>query len=95
MNRREFVKLSQAFPVAAVTASLTLREEGKPDVEGLDVSVLRVQPGDIVVLSVPGCISSHTAERIKAQWESLCPGTRAAVLGDGMKIDGVLRGPTA
>lgn len=53
MNRREFVSLAPAFPVAAVTASLTLREDGHEPVE-LGVQVLKLQPGDTLVLQCAG-----------------------------------------
>lgn len=95
MNRRDFVKLSPAFPVAAVTATLTLKEEGQPPIGGLDVSVLKLEPGDVVVLRVEGHILMATAERIKAHWECAVPGTRAFILADGMTVEGVLRGPAA
>jgi hypothetical protein len=92
MNRRNFFALAPAFPVAAVTATLTLREQGKPDIEGLDVSVLKLQPGDGVVLQCDGPISHDTADRIRATWEAWMPGTKAIVMGDGLSVKGVLRG---
>lgn len=92
MNRREFVALAPAFPVAAVTASLTLRQDGHEPVD-VDVSVLKLQPGDTIVLQCPALISSETAVRLKNQIEHLFPGATAIVLGDGLTITGVLRGP--
>ncbi len=91
MNRRTFLKASPAFPVATVTAALVLREAGQEPVE-LDLSVLRVQAGDLVVLSVPGPISEACAARLNACFQDhLAPGVKVIVLGDGMKVDGVLR----
>ncbi len=91
MNRRNFLAMTPAFPVAAISASLVLREKDKPPVE-LDLSVLKLQPGDKVVLSVPLSISRDTADRIRSMWEQAIPGTTALILADGMKVDGVLRG---
>lgn len=93
MNRREFVKLGPAFPAAAVTATLTLKEEGMPAVEGLDVSVLRLKAGDYVVLRCDGHITQDAAARIKAAWADAVPGTAAIVLDAGIRVDGVLRWP--
>lgn len=90
MNRRSFLALTPAFPSAAVTASLVLREEGKSPVE-LDVNVLRVQPGDTLILSAPEAISAETAARIKTFVEREFLGIRALILSDGLSIDGVVR----
>ncbi len=91
MNRRSFLSMSPAFPVAAVSASVVLREEGKPPVE-LDVSVLRLQEGDRLIVTVPGMLSIASAERIKAALHQAIPMAQAVILSDGMKIEGVLRG---
>jgi hypothetical protein len=91
MNRRQFVKLSTAFPAATVTASLTLHKDGEPPINNLDLSVLRVQPDDIVVLHCDGPIDEAQAARLKALWEARFPHTRAVVLGDGLSVAGVLR----
>ena len=91
MNRREFVALTPAFPAATVTASLTLREDGKEPIE-LDVSVLKCQPGDTLVLRHQGHISMETAERIKRYIEDGFDGrVKAMVLDGGLSLDGVLR----
>lgn len=90
MNGREFVKLAPAFPAAAVTASLTLREEGKESVE-LDVSVLKCQPGDTLVLRSTGRLHMEDCERIQQHFEHIFPGLKAIVLKDGMTLDGVIR----
>ena len=92
MNRRNFLALAPAFPAAAVTATVTLKREGEPAIDGLGVSVLKCQPGDYVVLSVDASLSFETAERIRAMWEHSVPGTKAIVLSDGMKLHGVMRG---
>jgi hypothetical protein len=92
MNRRHFIGLTPAFPAAAVTASLTLREEGKPTIDGLDVSVLRVKPGDVVILRCTGHITHDYANRIVEYVTRLLPeGATAMVLGDDLSVDGVLR----
>lgn len=91
MNRREFVAMTPAFPVAAMTASLTLREEGKEPVE-LDVSVLKVKPGDTLVLRCHQHVPMEGLERIKHLVESRFPGLKALVLDKDLAIDGVLRG---
>lgn len=90
MNRREFVKLAPAFPAAAVTASLTVREEGKAPVE-LDVSVLKCQPGDTLVLRANGRLHMEDRECIQQHFEHIFPGLKAIVLNDGMTLDGVIR----
>lgn len=92
MDRREFVKLAP-LGSAAVAASLTVPEDEKNAIT-FDVSVLRVKRGDVVVLTAPGFISDETADRLKKflefQLETL--GASAWILGDGLKVDGVLRG---
>lgn len=90
MDRRSFLKLSPALPVGAVTASLVLREDGREPVT-LDVSVLKTQPGDVLVLSTPNPISEEAARRIKAHVEHVWPELKAMVMGDGLKLDGVIR----
>jgi hypothetical protein len=83
--------MSPAFPAAAVSASLVLREDGKPPTE-LDVSVLRIQEGDRLVVRVHGQLSFDTAQRIQAQLEHAIPGVKVLVFDSDMKIEGVLRG---
>lgn len=93
MNRREFVKLGPAFPAAAVTATLTLKEDGKPPIEGLDVSVLKWQPGDTLIIQCSAHLSMETAERIKRHVEGVLPGATVMVFDAGLTLEGVLRGP--
>lgn len=57
--------------------------------------ILRLQPGDIVVLSHPGRLSEAAMERVGKGWKSLCeragiPTIPMAVFEEGMKV-GVLR----
>jgi hypothetical protein len=92
MNRREFVAMAPAFPIATVTASLTLKEEGKAPVD-LDVSVLKVQPGDTLVLRSTVLLTMAQKDYIKAQVETLFSGVKAMVLDRDLQIEGVLRGP--
>jgi hypothetical protein len=89
MDRRSLLKLGAAFPVG-VSAALVLREDGQPPIE-LDISVLKTQPGDVLVLSHPGHLSMESAERIKTYVESVWPTLKAIVMSDGLKIDGVIR----
>jgi hypothetical protein len=93
MNRRDFVKMAPAFPAAAVTATLTLRENGKDPVE-LDVSVLKLQRGDTVVLRCHERVTKEMADRIKGDFSSTFEdmGVKAMVLDKTVSIEGVLRG---
>jgi len=92
VNRREFVKMSSAFPAAAVSASLVLKKAGKEPIE-CAVSVLKVQPGDTLILSVPGVITVDASHCIKETVEGVFEGrVKAIVLADGITLDGVIRG---
>lgn len=93
MDRREFIAMSPAFPLAATTATLTVKAEGREPVD-LDVSVLRLQPGDTIVMSAPDHIRLETADRIRCLVEAKFPGVQAMVLSGDMKVEGVLRGPS-
>ena len=91
MDRRDFVKLAPAFAIGATTATLTLREEGKDPID-LDVSVLKCQPGDTLVLSVNMPVSHDAMRRIKAIVEDAFDNrVKALVLSDGLTLDGVIR----
>lgn len=91
MNRRDFIAMAPAFPAATIAATLTLREDGKEPVD-LDVSVLKVEPGDIVVLKATQYISQEGAEYVKAYLEDrVFPGCKALVLTGGLSVQGVLR----
>jgi len=92
VDRRSFLSLSPAFPAAAVSASLLLKEDGKPDLE-LGLNVLHLQEGDTLVLTLDGRITQDMADRIKAHIEHVLPKIKAFILSEGMKIEGVLRGP--
>lgn len=87
MNRRSFLK---AAPLAPVTATLTIREDGKPPIEGLDVSVLRLQPGDVVVLRVAH-LTHEAADNLQWLWAHRFPAIKAVVLSDDVTIDAVIR----
>jgi hypothetical protein len=91
MQRRDFLKLTPA--AAGATATLTLTEPGH-EPEPFDVRVLRLQPGDVVIFTAPGTISRETAERLTTYAEAhlLPAGVKAAVMGDGLTVAGVLRG---
>jgi hypothetical protein len=90
MNRRSFLKLSPAFPAAAATVTLTLREEGQQPVE-LDVRVLKLQKGDIVVLSAQQHLSVDACTMIQRHWADHFEGIKALVLQADLKVEGVLR----
>lgn len=51
--------------------------------EAPKVSVVRVEPGDVICLEFPGPISEETAQRIKKYAEQLWPNNRLAVVGYG------------
>lgn len=93
MKRREFVRLGAVFPAAAVTATLTLKEDGKPPVEGLDVSVLNWAPGDTLVVQCSEHLSMEAAHRIKRYVEDSLPGVKALIFDAELTLQGVLRGP--
>jgi hypothetical protein len=63
-------------------------------IDDFDVSVLHVQPGDVVVLTTPGPVSRESAERITAYIDrELHPlGAKAWLMGDGLTVARVLRG---
>ena len=91
MNRREFVKLAPAFPAAAVSATLVVREEGKEPIN-CDVSVLKCQPGDTLVLKCGGLITADRAVRMTASIENLFDNrVRVMILDSSMSLEGVLR----
>jgi hypothetical protein len=70
-----------------------LRELLKLAPEIKQVQILQLEPGDIVVLSAPGCISNETARRLSDQWEQSfqSQGLKCVVLGDGCEVQKVLR----
>ena len=92
MDRRSFIKCSGST-AAAVTATLTVHEDGKESIAGLDISVLRLKPGDVLILRAPGRITADTAARLKDYVErALAPmDVKAFIFGDGLRVDGILR----
>lgn len=92
MKRRDFIAMSPAFPVAATTATLTVRTEGEQPVE-LDVSVLKLQPGDTLVIKARGQITQEEADRVSLGVGAMFQGVKVVVLDDALSIEGVLRGP--
>ena len=56
-----------------------------------DVQALRLQHGDIVVISVPEAISYETAAEIRAKVKEHLPNHDVMVLGHGMGILGIAR----
>jgi hypothetical protein len=90
MNRRAF--LTGAPAAAAASATLIVRHADGRELE-LDFGVLRLQPGDRVVLSLPGHADLATLERIRDSAGLALPaGVTAIVLSEGIKIEGILRG---
>jgi hypothetical protein len=89
-SRRTFLKLSPAFPAGALTASLVVKADGQ-ELQSFDLSVLKAQAGDIIVLTAPGPISQDTATRLRKCWDATFPTLQAMVMGDGLRVDGVLR----
>lgn len=90
MDRRDFFKLTPAFASSTITASLLVREQSKPPVE-LDVSVLKIQSGDTLVLQCSDYVSSDQIDRIRATIHGHWPGIKAMFLANGLTLEGVLR----
>lgn len=90
MSKRDVVRLSPAFPVADVSASLVLREDGKEPVE-VGVSVLNVKAGDTLVLRSASPMPADRVEYIGKQIELIFPGVKAMVLDGDLELSGVLR----
>jgi hypothetical protein len=61
------------------------RRKSKP-LELADVQRLRLEPGDALVILVPGRVTADQAHRIKDQVETFAPGHEVAVLEDGMEL---------
>lgn len=90
MERRDFLKLTPALPAVA-SVTLTAKAADWSDVFSADIGVLRVKPGDVVAIFVPGAISMDTVGRIQQYMGQLFQeGVKCAVFSDGMSI-GVLR----
>jgi hypothetical protein len=70
-----------------------MRKSGKDPVE-LDVSVLKFQRGDTVVLRCHEHVTKEMADRIKGDFSSTFEdmGVKAMVLDKTVSIEGVLRG---
>ena len=70
-----------------------LNELLKQAPEVKQVQIVRLEPGDVVVLSAPGSISNETAVRLKEHFERHfeAEGFKCMVLGDGMEVQKVLR----
>lgn len=67
------------------------------DAEGLehafDLGILRLQPGDRVVVSCPQKLNQDVSWRLKDLLDAYLPkGVYALVLDEGVKVDGILRG---
>ena len=90
LSRRRFLGLGPAMPAAAVTASLTITQQGHAPIT-LDASVLRLQTGDVIVLSCPRQISNEAARRIRDSLGEILPRVKVILLSGEMKIDGVIR----
>lgn len=89
MKRREFLAIGPALP-AAMSATVTITHKGHEPID-LEMSVLKCQPGDVLVFRTDAIISADQAARIQAAMAHVCPGVKSIVLSDGMKLDGVLR----
>lgn len=58
----------------------------------IEVQNLRLEPGDVVVLTAPGAISDEIYRRLKEKLEpELGQGVKVICLGDGLRVDSVLR----
>lgn len=60
----------------------------------VSVSVLKVEPGDVLVLKYDGHISLEAAERVRQMATSLFEpkDVKAMILSSGLTLEGVLRG---
>jgi hypothetical protein len=58
-----------------------------------DVALLRVQPGDLVIIRTPGAISDDLASALKAVFERTFSDRqiRTVILADGMSVEGLIR----
>jgi hypothetical protein len=54
------------------------------------LQVLRIEPGDVLVMKIPGCLSVAQHERLHAAFEEVFPGYKAIVIEDGADL-GVVR----
>lgn len=51
-----------------------------------EVEVCALQPGDVLVLKVPGPIPQSTAEQLKEYLQIIWPENKVLVLGDGLDL---------
>ena len=82
--------LPPTFPEPTVTASLMVREHGQEPIEA-DISVLRWQPGDTLVLKCRGRLTLDQSNKMRALIEERFHGLTAIVLDDAITLEGVLR----
>lgn len=62
---------------------------GIDDEMRFQIARIRLQPGDVVVLTTTASLSTENVERLKAAWEALAPETRLAVLDRDFEIKAV------
>lgn len=55
------------------------------------VELLRLEPGDKIILTTPHTLSDAAISRLREQWERMFPSTRAVILEHGLQLH-VLRG---
>lgn len=55
------------------------------------LAVVRIEPGDTLVVRYPRSFAQQYAERLEKRLEDMLPGVRVIVLGDGAELS-VLRG---
>lgn len=73
--------------------TLSERVQIPPEIEHVAQAVrLELKPGDVVALYINRPISIEQGRRIKAEWETKFPGTRAVVLDGGLTIGAILAG---
>lgn len=53
----------------------------------INAEKIRVEPGDTVVLKMPGHLSPENVNNIKNQAKAMFPDNRILVLSDGMTIE--------
>jgi hypothetical protein len=90
MERRDFLKLTPALPAAAPALSLTLKQPDGSELK-TDVAVLRLQPGDTLVLMPTEHLLARDAQGLRDMLKLWAPqGVQVMILQAGMQL-GVLR----
>lgn len=76
-------------PADDTAAALVLTDDGGHE-HRIGVSVLRLEPGDVIVVQSDNAITDSGAEWLRASVGRLFPGHEVAILDQGLKI-GIIR----